>query len=1270
MRLKLYKQRHAIWQQGINISFLLPFFILLTTVIALFVAVMPADAVASSTLNFQGRLLTNTGGLVADGSYNIEFKIYDDEFAGSNLWTETRTGIDTVTVRNGYFSVYLGDVTPFGASIPWDQELYMTMNVNSDGEMTPRFKLTAVPYAFRAGAVTDAAGNAFTGDDLIQKAPSTVQAVNSALAAISLNQAGAGGLLQLQGDGSDVFTVDKTGATILGAGITVGNSTNTTAGTIRWSGTDLEVYDGSAWTSLTGGGGGGGTLAYDAFYAYDAVGNISLDAGWTDITLDSEVKEDAPYTHAADSAEVTINEDGWYEVTYNVGLYTSDSNNNRGTADAKLQENTGGGFTDIPGSEGTAYLRGNGGEGNVSVTMLRQFTTGDIIKIQAQRSLGSNASLTLPNSAGLTIKKFIDASGLGGSGTSFEQNGNDFGGTAILGTTSVDGLTIITNNTAALTFNSGGDATFANALTISGGLDLTGDITSTTGLKIASGGGNDLELESSSGTIILSAGTLQRSAAGTTTIDLFDNGAGTTLSLLNSSGTQVAGLNVEGDVTAQNFSGAGAGLTGLDGSNISIGTIADGRLSGNVVLLDQNQTFSGTPTFGSGLILGTSTSTTSGAVRWSGSDFEGYDGIQWVSLTSGGGGGGGGPLSVSSIQAFDNSGGTDLNTVTPLAVPWDSETKKDTGFTHSNVTNNTRITFDDIGWYRVSYSVSATTGGTRSNVFCEVRLNGTTPISTTSSYSYGRLASDPNITNTASAYIETTAINEYYEVLCSGVGSAGTAIAIAGESWTIAELAVTPSGGGGLSFEQNGNDFGGAAILGTTGSDNLNFITNNSTALSLTTTNQAVFSGEILANGGTTLGDSAGDGLTIVSDSVTVSNGLNFDSDTLVIDSANNRVGIGTSLTTNLLTINDANTADAVAQLLLATGANSNKGLVIQGDSVQSANLFEVQDSSGNTLAGFDANGGLVLGLSTVTSNATVSRNIALPDASGIVCLSSSASCGFLPLATGTFVTDATTNNTIAINKTGATGNLLALQKNGGAVFTVSNTGALQIQNSSSAALDIRNTGGTSYFSVDTTTGIVRVGPSTADANGVLFVLDTKNTAGDPTGVNGGQYYNSNLNKFRCFENGVWVDCISRIPQVRSFLDVASTAAEDDDVTPYWVTGANPSITLSDSTNSVYGSVTVEFTSTSTQNRDIVARIEQGIGSAPTCGSGTVVGSNLGIFSTNSGLSKSSTVTFLDNAATTSEVFYTVCSDSGSNAVGGISVTSVSVTLQEVENSN
>jgi hypothetical protein len=52
-----------------------------------------------------------------------------------------------------------------------------------------------------------------------------------------------------------------------------------------------------------------------------------------------------------------------------------------------------------------------------------------------------------------------------------------------------------------------------------------------------------------------------------------------------------------GAITAGSFTGNGAGLTGLNANNLATGTVADGRLSGNVALLNDNQTFSGSNIF-------------------------------------------------------------------------------------------------------------------------------------------------------------------------------------------------------------------------------------------------------------------------------------------------------------------------------------------------------------------------------------------------------------------------------------------------------------------------------------------------------------------------------------------------------------------------------------------------------------------------------------------------------------------------------------------------
>jgi hypothetical protein len=69
-------------------------------------------------------------------------------------------------------------------------------------------------------------------------------------------------------------------------------------------------------------------------------------------------------------------------------------------------------------------------------------------------------------------------------------------------------------------------------------------------------------------------------------------------------------------------------------------------------------------------------------------------------------------------------------------------------------------------------------------------------------------------------------------------------------------------------------------------------------------------SGAFSANGGATLGDASGDALTINSSAVSIPNGLNFDSNTFVIDASNNRVGV--NIVTPTVALDVYSPADAI----------------------------------------------------------------------------------------------------------------------------------------------------------------------------------------------------------------------------------------------------------------------------------------------------------------------------------------------------------------------
>jgi hypothetical protein len=85
------------------------------------------------------------------------------------------------------------------------------------------------------------------------------------------------------------------------------------------------------------------------------------------------------------------------------------------------------------------------------------------------------------------------------------------------------------------------------------------------------------------------------------------------------------------------------------------------------------------------------------------------------------------------------------------------------------------------------------------------------------------------------------------------------------------------------------------------GADQLGFTTGGTSAMTIDASqNVAVtggvdVTGALTVDGNTTLGDASGDSITINASTVSTPNGLNFDSNTLVIDQTNNRVGVATA---------------------------------------------------------------------------------------------------------------------------------------------------------------------------------------------------------------------------------------------------------------------------------------------------------------------------------------------------------------------------------------
>ncbi len=157
---------------------------------------------SNQQLSFVGKVVSSTGTNIADGTYDMEFKVYQDGTntgVGSTLkWTEDylvagSTGMPAtggVTITNGTFQVNLGSICSMAggtcgaktnAGVDFNQDtLWLSMQVGNsssctvtasvtsfntacggDGEMTPFIRLTSSPYAFNAEKVGGMSASSF-----------------------------------------------------------------------------------------------------------------------------------------------------------------------------------------------------------------------------------------------------------------------------------------------------------------------------------------------------------------------------------------------------------------------------------------------------------------------------------------------------------------------------------------------------------------------------------------------------------------------------------------------------------------------------------------------------------------------------------------------------------------------------------------------------------------------------------------------------------------------------------------------------------------------------------------------------------------------------------------------------------------------------------------------------------------------------------------------------------------------------------------------------
>lgn len=105
-----------------------------------------------TAFSYQGTLRDASGNLV-NGTVNLSLRLYGQVTGGSALYTED---FANVNVRDGLFTVIVGDAQALPASVFDTFPLYLGIKANSDAEMLPRQRLHPVPYAMQSASAQSA----------------------------------------------------------------------------------------------------------------------------------------------------------------------------------------------------------------------------------------------------------------------------------------------------------------------------------------------------------------------------------------------------------------------------------------------------------------------------------------------------------------------------------------------------------------------------------------------------------------------------------------------------------------------------------------------------------------------------------------------------------------------------------------------------------------------------------------------------------------------------------------------------------------------------------------------------------------------------------------------------------------------------------------------------------------------------------------------------------------------------------------------------------